>query len=305
VVDLRPTVPWMVQSLASPVMNGAVVLGCVVLAGTGLVRPAMVFLFSANIVSYSACAAWSLWCGRGRDAVVSATTVATPILMTWILLRHERYALSILFVPLFQQGLARALARHVAFQSATRMPSRADDDRGGSGGGGPAAVAASVLYFHLWLFAGGAHLWLRWRDVRRAHTLLGPDRARYDAAWALERARPGAAAALAGIAAAAAALAARAAACGPPRQLGHCRLGPRRATSDPVGPVDSLDQLFAAAANAHPLLLERTRAWAAASGGWFPAGAKRGAGLKSVERAVEKIVRVYRQVGGWGGGGAV
>ncbi len=77
---------------------------------------------------------------------------------------------------------------------------------------------------------------------------------------------------------------------------------------DPGRPVDSLDQLFAAAAAAHPLLLERARAWAAASGGRFPAG--RGAGLKSVERAVEKIVRVYRQVvrvrgggGGVGGGG--
>ncbi len=349
-VDLRPTGPWLVQALVSPAVNGATVLGSLAAAAAGregLVRPAMVALFSTNAVAYCACAAWGLWRGRGRDAVVSAATAATPVLMAWVLLRRERYALVILFVPFFQQGLARTLARLAAFQSAASLLGAADGGEG-EGGGAAAAAAAAVLYFHVWLLAGAGFLWLRRRDLHRARALLGPDRARYDAAWAAERARPGATAALEGIAAAAAALAARAAAAAPPRQLNRRSTGPRcpsicppapprsgqgglcggvdvaRAsllqgmssfqgigdcgagvpgTVDPGRPVDSLDQLYAAAAAAHPLLLGRVRAWAAASGGRFPGGGA-GAGLKSVERAVEKIVRVYQKVGAGGMGRA-
>jgi hypothetical protein len=366
-VDLRATFPWLAQSLVCPAIDGAVVLGCLAAAAAGrrrLMRPVQAGMFLFKAAVYGAGAAWSLWCGRVHEAMVSAMTVATPILMIWVIWRRERYSIIVFFVPFFQSSLALPLARLVAFHSvASLLP-------GGGAEDVHAADNGAALYFHLWYLAGVAFLWLRRRDVRRARELLDPDRARYDAVWAAECTRPGTAAALAGIATAAAALAARAAAAGPPLQLNRCRAAASRCsagsvagtaspinvvpppaplhapaargggkwgkdgvgrgwmwigsfqgigdcgaglpgTLDPGRPVDSVDQLFAAAAAAHPFLLERVRAWAAESGGRFPAeggrtgAGARGAGLKSVERALEKIVRVYQQVGGgrWGGRG--
>jgi hypothetical protein len=84
--------------------------------------------------------------------------------------------------------------------------------------------------------------------------------------------------------------------------------------------LDSLDQLYVQATCLHPVLLERVQAWAAASGGLFSAAASlagRGGPLafvrwadvqdgegveikwccvKGVQRAVERVVRSYRQV---------
>ena len=80
-------------------------------------------------------------------------------------------------------------------------------------------------------------------------------------------------------------------------------------TVDPQRSVDSLDQLFAQAACLHPVLREKVRVWALASGGLFPttdhpprfvplAASGPGSGpapdvkfakLKSVSRAIEKV----------------
>jgi hypothetical protein len=366
-VDLRATFPWLAQSLICPAINGALVLAFLAAAPAGwgsLLRLVMAGIFTFNAAVYGAGAAWSLWCGRIRDAAVSAVTVATPSFMAWVFWRRERYAIIVVFVP-FLQSLALALVRQAAFHSVARLLIPGGDAAGAS------AARGGAVYYQCWYIAGGVFLWLRRRDVRRARELLDPDRARYDAVWAAECSRPGAAVALAGIATATAALVARAAAAGPPLQLNrrrHAALhsgiagsgadtpssitvvplpaplhalptgpgggergrnGVRRGwmgtgsfqgigdcgaglpgTLDPGRPVDNVDQLFAAAAAAHPFLLERAQAWAAKCGGRFPSGVgrkargagARGAGLKSVERALEKIVRVYQQVGGWGVG---
>ena len=84
----------------------------------------------------------------------------------------------------------------------------------------------------------------------------------------------------------------------------------------PVGKVDSLEQLFTQAACLQPLLVEKVQTWALASGGCFPvqgslhkflryadavaagtdAPPLKFATIKSVGRAVEKVVRAYGQV---------
>ena len=80
---------------------------------------------------------------------------------------------------------------------------------------------------------------------------------------------------------------------------------------DSYSPVDSLDQLYVQACILHPVLLTKTRAWAAVFGGYFPSTTMHGgsrffryengvdlkiARVKSVSRAVEKLVRSYAQV---------
>ena len=78
-----------------------------------------------------------------------------------------------------------------------------------------------------------------------------------------------------------------------------------------IASVDSLDQLFVQAHCLHPFLLAKTKAWAAASEGCFPSSSTAGrsrylryedgaavkmAKVKSVTRAIEKLVRSYSQV---------
>ena len=89
-------------------------------------------------------------------------------------------------------------------------------------------------------------------------------------------------------------------------------------TVDSLSPVQSLDQLFFQATALAPLLLSKVQAWAAGSGGCFAAtgtrtgtfvrwidvqevelqsgGQVRWAGIKSVQRAIEKSTRSYGKV---------
>ena len=78
-------------------------------------------------------------------------------------------------------------------------------------------------------------------------------------------------------------------------------------------PADSLDQLFAQAALLHPVVVAHVRVWAAGSGGMIrcgregrelmrvgvaaAVGEEQWARVKSVQRAIEKCVRCYGQVG--------
>ena len=77
-------------------------------------------------------------------------------------------------------------------------------------------------------------------------------------------------------------------------------------------PVDSLDQLFVQATCLHPILLSKVKEWACKSSGYFPCCAENSyikycshpdnhndikwAKVKTVSRAIEKLVRVYNQV---------
>ena len=77
-------------------------------------------------------------------------------------------------------------------------------------------------------------------------------------------------------------------------------------------PVDSLDQLFVQATCLHPILLSKVKEWACKSSGYFPSCKDpcyiqycshpdnhndiKWAKVKTVSRAIEKLVRVYNQV---------
>jgi hypothetical protein len=216
-------------------------------------------------------------------------------------------------------------------------------------GGGPQTVVYLAIFpnpgllvslawspppFLLLLVAVG--LALRRRAVATARRLVADDRAAYDVLWASITAQPRAAEALESIRQAAARLEAN---ClrwpGGPRQHDPDQRRPSLAAAlqwwelpccegghmggvGPGGPTRCLDQLYAQAVAAGPLLLGRVRAWALASGGGFPLLRElqgcawmrweearddpalfrliRWGKCKSAARAVEKTVRSYNQV---------
>ncbi len=198
-------------------------------------------------------------------------------------------------------------------------------------------LAWSPTPFLLLFVAAGVAL--RNRAVAAARRLVADDRAEYEALWAQITAAPGAVNALESIHVAAARLEHLEASCsrrtGCPRQHDSCQ---RRPVSSPttqwwelaccegsdvdgVGmgePTRCLDQLYAQAVAAAPLLLERVRTWALLSEGGFPLVLAmpgcvwvrwrdvhdnpalfcqiRWGQCKSTARAIEKIVRSYNQV---------
>ncbi len=197
-----------------------------------------------------------------------------------------------------------------------------------------AAVAWSPTPFLLIIVAAGVIL--RRRAVAAARRLVADDQAAYDSLWASIAAAPGAADALESISLAVARLEASCRSWpGGPRQHNSgmcwsssaaalqwwelaCGGGDDEDCGVPGGPTRCLDQLFAQAVAAGPLLLGRVRAWAMASGGGFPlrqeilgsvwvrwAEARDDPALlrlirwgqcKSAARAIEKTVRSYNQV---------
>ncbi len=180
---------------------------------------------------------------------------------------------------------------------------------------------------------------LRRRAVAAARRLVADDRAAYDALWASIAATPGAPESLDSIRQAAGRLEASCR-CWPggPRQHDPSQRLPSSAAAlewwelacggggetgggaagGRGGPTQCLDQLYAQAVAAGPLLLGRARAWALASGGGFPLLREmrgwawvrwveacddpallrliRWGQCKSAARAIEKTVRSYNQV---------
>ena len=165
----------------------------------------------------------------------------------------------------------------------------------------------------------------RRRTLARARALIVQDQACYDELWAALAASPDARGHLLAVREQVGALTAGLPS-DPPRQCNRLPEGmpPRDADgvggvgplAGPSGPVDSLEQLFTQAACLQPLLLDKVRAWALASGGCFlvqgsdryvryadavaadPAAAPllKFAAVKSARRAIEKAVRAYGQV---------
>ena len=349
VVDLRAPAAWIGPALLCPFLNSLTTTACLFAALIGrehLARPILALTFAQNMVVYCSLGLLSAWLGQQREAVVSAVIAVTPALMTWILCKREQYSLAIILVPYIQVNLLRSFVRNTIFLDSspavvvrkTISPS-------------PGVLQSVLIHFYPWIIAGASSIIRRFRAIRRARGLLAKDRARYDIAWAAELTRPSAATNLSRIVATTSRMAALASPAMSrqlnrqsrlkPRRLG-CRLfgtsaQPREqamvsaagsqlaaleapfgdyglpATLDLGRPVDSLDQLYAAAAAIQPVLQAKVWMWAASSNGLLPAAGARGeyiaakicgdgrscvrwAGLKSVERAVEKIVRVYRQV---------
>jgi hypothetical protein len=176
-----------------------------------------------------------------------------------------------------------------------------------------------------------AALLMRQRALAHSRRLVLEDGCKYDEAWAKLRSSERADADLAAICEQISRLTAKATCGGQARQFNHqhgssCSVknkdvsclerlrppflceprlfyGPAMVgTVDLAAPVDSLDQLYAQACILHPVLLDKTRAWAAASGGYFQNYAGQGmsrfyriAKVKSVSRAIEKLVRSYAQ----------
>ncbi len=197
-----------------------------------------------------------------------------------------------------------------------------------------ATLAWSQTPFLLLIVAAG--IALRRRAVAAARRLVADDRAGYDSLWAGITSAPGAADALDSLCLAAARLEATCSCWrGGPRQLDPDQRRPSYAAAlpwwelpccgggemggvGPGGPTRCLDQLYAQAVAAGPLLLGRVRAWALASGGGFPLlralqGCAwlrwdeaqndpvllrliRWGNCKSAARAIEKTVRSYNQV---------
>ena len=411
VVDLRAPACWVGSAIVCPALNAlatTVALFAALAGREGLVRPILPSIFALNTVVYGGGALLSAWDGQLRDAVVAASTMASPVLMTWILCRRERFALVISLVPALQFFLVQALVRCALFRAGhPAIVLAATNDPA------PGALHSAVQFLMPWIIGAASSLIRRFRSNRRACRLLVKDQRRYDIAWAAELARPSAADELARLSAAASFLASLTSSA-MPQQLNRQRRPPRRfslraslygfnlqrtkeqrtgssasargvrahavgmtawnsfsfresslasrfrfrrlslqqvgspkqpgagapnanrwtawtsfrsqdvpsawiddcgiaGTLDPSRPVDSLDQLYAAAAATQPILRERTWVWAAVSGGLLPAEGSSGeyvaaracgtgrervrwAALKSVERAVEKSVRSYWQV---------
>ena len=295
-IDSRLSMAWLLTNPITHLGTGALLFCCATAGALGRVDlhvtlfKVIYLVGSCLFTSAAAMAGRWMW----REAAVIWLRAAHRVLCALALWVFDASLLSVLTFTGVCEISISAVTDAVLYQIQGRLLLRAVLACTPAVGG--------ALLFALGMFA------LRHGVMAHASRIMLEDRRRYDAMWALQCSDPKAVAEIRALDDVCHTLS-RSSGTGSNGLVRQMQRGDNGASESVPVPVASLDQLFAQARCLEPIFCWKVRAWAEASRGLFPivgclgfsrhseaGGEIKWAQVKSVHRAIEKAVRVYRQV---------